>query len=397
MRYCMECGSEAKNDTRECSRCYHRVDEFYTRTLSDRKKKHTNILKSRESFISGDYGNSVRLLSEIAMKEPKNINILFGLGRSLTNTTDYSRAMQVYDRALSIRPDAVNILFAKGMCYMELGDLKEAKKYFVRSLELEPIFKNARSMMKKCEDGLEKEHDNIVQEQMKGLLKPQIAKEPTIAAKPKHEEYHPRHEDQACVTCGSPVSFEDQYQMWWCNRCSRYIEEDMVKPDTGISKGGQTEFPCKKCGDILVFVDEYQRWWCDTCRRYIGDDIESEDEYEEMDHMHTGARDKKPQADWHDQGQAGTSSREHSCDSCGGSLRFIDTYGMWWCNKCDKYLGEEEETKTKSSAVHSHDTKRHEPPPAQAKPQYPCRECGTILKYVDQYQRWWCDGCGGYI
>ena len=76
MRYCMECGSEAKNDTRECSRCYHRVDEFYTRTLSDRKKKHTNILKSRESFISGDYGNSVRLLSEIAMKEPKNINIL---------------------------------------------------------------------------------------------------------------------------------------------------------------------------------------------------------------------------------------------------------------------------------------------------------------------------------
>ena len=397
MKYCMECGSEAKNDTRECSRCYHRVDEFYTRTLSNRKKKHTNILMARESYLSGDHGNSVRLLSEIAMKEPKNINILFGLGRSLTNTTDYSRAMQVYDRALGIRPDAVNILFAKGMCYMELGDLKEAKKCFVRSLELEPIFKNARNMMKKCDDGLEKEHDNIVREQMKGLMKAKPAEKPAIAAEPEIKGYHPGDENYVCSTCGTSVSFEDQYQMWWCNRCSRYVEEDMVEPDKGISKGGENEYPCKKCGDVLVFVDEYQRWWCDTCRRYIGDDIEPEDEYEEMDHMHTGAGDQRLQTERHDLGRVDSFSQGPSCDSCKGSLRFIDTYKMWWCDRCEKYLGEEEEKPAQSSHEQKFDQRKHETHPSPEQPQYPCRDCGTTLKFVEQYQRWWCDGCGGYV
>jgi len=393
MKHCMECGSETKNDARECSRCYHRTDEFYTRSLSERKNKHKNILKARESYISSDYGNSVRLLSEIAMKEPKNINILFGLGRSLTNTTDYSRAMQVYDRALSIRPDAVNILYAKGICYMELGDLKEAKKCFIRSLELEPIFKNARSMMKKCEEGLEKEHDNIVREQMKGLMKPQAAKEPAFTAEPEIES-HPGNENLVCSTCGSAVSFEDQYQMWWCSGCSRYIEGDMVGPDTGISEGGKTEYPCNKCGDGLVFVDEYQRWWCDTCRRYIGDDIESHEELEETDDI--GAGKHGPQADWQDQGQHGAVSQDPSCNNCGGSLRFIDTYGMWWCDPCDKYLGEDEGT-TAKTAVQSNDGGRNEKPSAPTQPQYPCRDCGTNLKFVEQHQRWWCDGCGGYI
>jgi len=371
------------------------VDEFYTKTLSDRKKKHMNILKARESFLSEDYGNSVRLLSEIAMKEPKNINILFGLGRSLTNTTDYSRAMQVYDRALSIRPDAVNILYAKGMCYMELGDLKEAKKCFVRSLELEPIFKNARQMMKKSEEGLEKEHDNIVREHMKGLMSQQTVKEPAIAAEPERREHHPGDENYVCSTCGSAVGFEDQYQMWWCNGCSRYIEEDRVEPGTVTLQGGEQEYPCKKCGDTLVFVNEYQRWWCDTCRRYIGDESEGHGEFGETDDMRSGGQ-AGPQAGWQDRGRRDAVSQEPQCESCRGSLRFIDTYQMWWCDRCEKYLGEKEEPSAQTGTP-SYDERRRETDSAPTQPQYPCRDCGTTLKFVEQYQRWWCDGCGGYV
>ena len=418
MKFCIQCGSNTDNDVQQCSRCYTNVDKYYSGSLSDVKAKRGNILTARDSFIQGDYSSSVRLLSEIAIKEPKNINILFQLGRSLSGTKDFSRAMQVYERALKIKPDSVNILFAKGLCYKELGDLKEAKKYFIRCMELEPVFKNARQMMKICEDELDKEHDDIVRNQMKDIFKARPKKE----GEPVREEIGrgdfektgkdiEHTESYRCSSCGDLVLFEDQYQMWWCDTCSRYIEEDMLRPDTGEYQDEEQEYTCERCNKPLTFVEDYQRWWCDGCRKYLHE--EGEDRLEQ-DSPVKETRDFSPDVIY--------------CDTCEKAMRFIDQYQMWWCDVCEKYLGEEGEgevipprrgghAKQPASSIdtrghgrspqaqtgyaerpdeHQHQG-HHGPRGASAPPTYPCKKCGAILKFIDQYQRWWCDSCYEYI
>lgn len=434
MRFCLQCGSEIGNAVQACTGCNSRIDEYYTRPLSD-KTKRKNILKARSSYCKGDYGGSVRLLSEIGIKEPKNINILFSLGRSLANTKDYSRAMQVYDRALNIKPDSVNILFAKGLCFMELGDFKEAKKYFVRSLELEPMFKNGRHMMKQCEEKLTKEHDDIVHKQMKDIFKSRPKREvieEEVAE--KYEEELSTTSDAGdiyrCRACGSYPHFEDQYQMWWCDGCSRYVQEEMLLEDEGVSMEDVSVNPCKSCGDILRFIEEYDRWWCDRCGKYEGTDDDAplgsflSEEYTALE----TARNKEGRTAIPESGPNIT-QESPACENCRSNLRFIDAYQMWWCDKCEKYLGEGvEEAQVSDRGISSgapggrtggdierssrrtegrYDEGRGdqyhldrgygESAPAPDMPQYPCRKCGTLLKFIDKYDKWWCDGCYEYV
>lgn len=419
MKFCMQCGTNLNNNVQQCSECDTKIDKFYARSLSGVKGKRNNILKARESYLQGDYSNSVRLLSEIAIREPKNINILFGLGRSLSSTKDYSRAMQVYERALKIKPDSVNILFAEGLCYKEIGDLKEAKKYFIRCLELEPVFKNARQMMKTCEDELQKEHDDIVRTQMKDIFKARPKREKAVREEIGKADYmrsgpdEERGESYRCIACGNIVLFEDQYQMWWCDRCSRYVEEDMLRPDAGESPyEEEEEYTCEKCDTSLTFVEEYQRWWCDGCRKYIEEGREEPIELEPVSKE-----------------RSGFSPDVIYCEKCDKAMRFVDVYQMWWCEKCEKYLGEDEEV-IEVSPKRDKSSRRSPPmkekreyerspdmageyaqrPPEHFDPQvahghqarpdhpiYPCRKCGTVLKFIDQYQRWWCDGCYEYV
>ena len=398
MRYCMQCGNRMGGMNINCPGCNARTDEFYARPLRNQDVKRENIMLAREHFLSEDYGAAVGLLSEIGIKEPKNINILYSLGRSLTNTKDYSRAMQVYDRALSIRPDSVNILYAKGQCYMELGDCKEAEKFFARSLELEPMFKNSREMMKKCTEDLYKQHDGIVRENVDDLI---MSKKRTEAKYEKEPEDDIAGYDESasyrCGICGEVPRFEDQYQMWWCDSCSRYIEETDLEPysdnDDEVPEAEwadePSQYPCKECGTLLHFVHEYSMWWCDGCGKYVGGDSGAGSQaasagQDQTDHSQTA-----------DAGLARTSRSqaidENRCHDCGDTLRFIDQYRMWWCETCQKYIGEEEEKKDE------HASSPPQPVEAQGAPTYPCRNCGTMLKFIDQYQRWWCDGCRNYV
>ena len=36
------------------------------------------------------------------------------------------------------------------------------------------------------------------------------------------------------------------------------------------------------------------------------------------------------------------------------------------------------------------------PPPVPAQQQYNCAECGAPMRYIQNYQRWYCDHCGRY-
>ncbi len=387
MTYCMQCGNQMDGGRITCPGCNSKADEFYARPLRDLDSKRENIMKARKQYIRGEYADAVSLLSDIGIKEPKNINILYSLGMSLSKTKDYSRAMQVYGRALSIKPDSVNILYAKGLCYMDLGDHKEARKFFARSLELEPMFKNSREMMKKCSEELGKQHDDIVHEQMKELIQSRTVDMPGDEAYGVTDEAVSLDgtETYRCGICGEIPMFEDQYQMWWCDGCSRYIEEGILEPYDGYyEEEPQAEwaeeypqYPCKTCGTMLKFIDEYQRWWCDGCRNYVGGDTGSPaGTGDGASSQATASKSTVPKA-----------GGEQRCDDCGGELRFIEQYQMLWCDKCEKYLGEDDGGKKTKAAE----------PVSDGPPTYPCRRCGNTLVFVEQYQKWWCDGCHQYV
>ena len=42
------------------------------------------------------------------------------------------------------------------------------------------------------------------------------------------------------------------------------------------------------------------------------------------------------------------------CDDCGSGMRFIQLYEMWWCDKCQRYLGEEDEMVDESTKPPDH-------------------------------------------
>ena len=67
--------------------------------------------------------------------------------------------------------------------------------------------------------------------------------------------------------------------------------------------------------------------------------------------------------------------RENLCPTCRSPVRFIDQYQQWWCDNCRRYC----------------------PPQAPIQPQQAlCPKCGQPLSFIQQYQSWYCNGCQKY-
>ncbi len=62
-----------------------------------------------------------------------------------------------------------------------------------------------------------------------------------------------------CPTCGSNLSYLDQYRRYYCHRCLQYAPEGYGE------QGAQT---CPTCGGILSYVHQYGRMYCYRCNAY---------------------------------------------------------------------------------------------------------------------------------
>lgn len=62
-----------------------------------------------------------------------------------------------------------------------------------------------------------------------------------------------------CPNCGSDLTFFDQYQRHYCQRCQRYA------PEGYGAKGAKK---CPTCGGILSYVALYDRFYCYRCNAY---------------------------------------------------------------------------------------------------------------------------------
>ncbi|MFW5928662.1 MAG: hypothetical protein ACOCSL_05595, partial [Thermoplasmatota archaeon] len=70
----------------------------------------------------------------------------------------------------------------------------------------------------------------------------------------------------------------------------------------------------------------------------------------------------------------------NQCPDCGGQMRFIEQYDRWYCDRCQSYKSQQSEQQM---------------PTQQLRKSY-CPECGNKIRYIEKYDRWYCDNCRNY-
>jgi hypothetical protein len=72
---------------------------------------------------------------------------------------------------------------------------------------------------------------------------------------------------------------------------------------------------------------------------------------------------------------------EKACSTCNQPLRYISQYERWYCNNCKAYEG----------------VKKVEPKPVAAPPaEKPCPTCRSMMKYVPRHRKYYCYTCRAY-
>ncbi|MFW5907345.1 MAG: hypothetical protein ACOCTR_03190 [Candidatus Natronoplasma sp.] len=98
------------------------------------------------------------------------------------------------------------------------------------------------------------------------------------------------------------------------------------------------------------------------------------------------------QEEYVDEDEYVAKEESRSCMDCGGRLRWIDQYEMWYCDNCQEYkpqAGEEREA--------AEEEKGAEPPAEEDVEVKLCPHCVSELRWIEQYGRWYCDNCQQYI
>ncbi len=182
-----------------------------------------------------------------------------------------------------------------------------------------------------------------------------------------------------CPNCGGEATYVDQYQRYYCYSCREYIEPlekalEEIKEEVAEPTPAELAKVCPNCGGEPTYVDQYQRYYCYTCSEYI-EPIEK-------------AKEEKPKVVL----KPKPSKAAKICPNCGGEPTYVEQYKRYYCYTCSEYVepiekGKEEKPKAVT---------RVEPAKA-VKVTKVCPNCGGEPTYVEQYQRYYCYTCSGYV
>jgi len=235
-----------------------------------------------------------------------------------------------------------------------------------------------------------------------------------------------------CPDCSEELRYVEQYNRFWCDKCSKYMAHDFGKSETSSEE--DEEFPseassesveseeittveksCPKCKSALRYVEQYDRFWCDECSEYMPQDF----------------TDSKPASEVKITDFMDDSKKQLFCPKCNEELVFSEQYNRFWCENCNEYmpldfgeekieitpsdiLGEKEEKEEKdienseyvekSSSesniiqdyIHQEEVEISPDITVSEKERF-CNTCGKTVRYVEQYNRYWCDNCSEYI
>lgn len=231
---------------------------------------------------------------------------------------------------------------------------------------------------------------------------------------------NPVKQDLKCTDCGGNLRYIEPYDRFWCDKCAKYMEigfgkeletaileeiTEVVPEETPLQEEievTEKKFKCPVCNYDLQYFEEYERYWCDMCAEYMPENFgkseksdynenhavnEIQDEAE-VPHTTINAVTEEEEnliADQDDQNETADESR---CPNCGSSLRFIEEYGKMWCDKCLEYITDKAKPDI-SSEIYSVETGK--------KAEVSCPACGTKLRIIEEYGRYWCDKCLEYV
>ncbi|MBI5073646.1 MAG: tetratricopeptide repeat protein [Nitrospirae bacterium] len=91
--------------------------------------------------------DKVKMLQEVAAKDPKNINAWIELGNILMDAKRFAEAVEPYQKALALDPKNVDVRVDMGTCLRESGNPDIAVKEYNKALELNPNHINANKNM----------------------------------------------------------------------------------------------------------------------------------------------------------------------------------------------------------------------------------------------------------
>ncbi len=69
-----------------------------------------------------------------------------------------------------------------------------------------------------------------------------------------------------CPKCSEKVTYVEQYQKYWCDKCQTYPEFKEGPQEPG---SGEYEVNCSECGTKVDYVEQYQQYWCPKCQKYV--------------------------------------------------------------------------------------------------------------------------------
>jgi ribosomal protein L37AE/L43A len=147
--------------------------------------------------------------------------------------------------------------------------------------------------------------------------------------------------------------------------------DDVGWRGSGPADGARGD-PCPDCDEPLVYVEEYGDWYCRSCDTYPF--VEGPREPAPFDRGEkrkkggrwrgkgkgkgkgrgNGGKGKRPRDEddgWDDdsgaerisgsrskrRGRGRDESAPSSCPECDGPLEFVEDYGQWYCEECDRY------------------------------------------------------------
>ncbi|MGC9367259.1 MAG: zinc-ribbon domain-containing protein [bacterium] len=297
----------------------------------------------------------------------------------------------------------------------------------------------------------------------------ELPSEPVAETNNQPEVESPRETPELiCPQCGNKVRYLEQYDRYWCDTCTEYMAPDFgteeylsaeteSSPSQHTPDKGQTKLICPNCGNEVRYLPQYERYWCDSCADYMSPDF--------------GKTDSEPQPDLTPQTEdiipqeaiSEKTGQTFTCPQCQGQLRYVELYDKYWCDNCAKYIEIEtpvsdeselpitpdQETEpipeSETSLIEDIDVKsldsesidnldqeieipqqpsvveeQTEPspeisftPPEEPIPEHPsqeqeldenfegeviiCPKCGHVTRYVEAYDRYWCDNCSEYL
>lgn len=80
----------------------------------------------------------IKMLQELVVREPKNVQAWIQLGNDLFDTNQAQKSVEAYSRALELQPNNPDVLTDQGVMYRALGQFEQAVANFEKAQKLAP-------------------------------------------------------------------------------------------------------------------------------------------------------------------------------------------------------------------------------------------------------------------